>query len=123
MGGFSHHDAHHLIHHRREWESRPQSKYIRDLPALVPRIPREVHNEIHANVPPVPLLGYHALLRVASEMQDYRRNPNTLDTLDGLKSAIENAGKHPRAHDIERQLSGLAIAALELQEPYLREAL
>lgn len=116
-------DAHHIIHHRADWELRPAGKFIRRIPALVPVIDRSAHEYLHRNSPHVPLLGYNALQLVARDMRSYSNNPDTFAVVDALRFAIDDAGRHPRAHDVERQLAVLANEAIEVQLPFLKEAL
>lgn len=113
-------DAHHVLHYKKEWTLRDQAKDIRNYPSLIPTIPRQVHEEIHRNVPPVPLLGYHALMRV---QRDWVRDRDTMQSIDNLLIAIEGASRHERAHPIERELALLAMEAIDLQRPYLKEVL
>jgi hypothetical protein len=114
-------DRHHILHHRVEWTLRSNAERLRESPPLVPSIPREVHNEIHANCPPVPLLGHHALLRTVASYQPLWGD--TMGSMDNLMFAMEQAQQHPRAHPIERDLADLAIQAVDLQRPYIREGL
>lgn len=114
-------DKHHVLHYRQEWTLRPNAERLRESPPLIPEIPREIHNEIHANTPAVPLLGHHALLHTA---KFYRPIPyDTLGSMDNLMFAMEEAARHERAHPIERDLAELAIQAVDLQRPYIREGL
>lgn len=115
------HDRHHILHHKQEWTLREKAELLRESPPLIPSIPREVHNEIHANCPPVPLLGYHALARTLSSYVPLWGD--TLGSMDNLMFAMEEAQSHPRAHAIERDLAELAIQAVDLQRPYIREGL
>lgn len=110
-------DGHHILHERREWTNRPQASAIREHPSLIPRIPRELHEEIHANVPPVPLLGYYALVRTAKL---WTPDPDTITSMENLMEAIDKASKHERSHPIESDLAHLAIQAIDLQRPFLR---
>lgn len=110
-------DRHHLIHERVPWTSRPEARLLRETPSLVPRIDRELHNEIHRNCPPIPLLGYHALVRT---LKAFEPTTDTLDTMGRLQAAIELSGKHPKSHRIERELGDLAVQAIDLQKPYLK---
>lgn len=114
-------DAHHILHHRQEWRLRPDGLRLRENPVLIPVIPREVHNAIHANVPSVPLLGFHALRRVAREFEPVPGD--TLTSMENLMDAMEVARRDPRAHPIEKDLAELAIEAVDLQRPYIREGL
>lgn len=110
-------DRHHLLNPAREWSLRPEGKKLRESQGLIPLIDRDLHETIHRECPPVPLLGFYALQRTVREFQPH---PDTLISIDNLMFAIEASGRHPKAHPIERELSSLAIQALDLQRGYLR---
>ncbi len=111
-------DKHHIIHHGLEWSMRPQALAIRETPSLIPAMPRDYHEYIHATVPAIPLLGYHALNHTLSR---FKPNDDTLETMDNLMSAIEHASRHPKAHAVERDLAQLAIHAIDLQRPLIED--
>lgn len=112
-------DSHHILHNRQEWELRAEGKALRRTKSLIPTLTRAEHEEIHANVPAVPLLGYHALRRT---LQLFEPTNNTLESVDSLIRSIDESGRNPKAHYVERGVSELAIWALELQLPFLIEA-
>ncbi len=111
---------HHILHERFAWTARGEAKRLRDTQSLIPRIDRELHDELHLACPHVPLLGSHALQAVN---HIFEPTGNTMDDMDGLMSAIERASRHPRAHMIERDLAGLAIEAIDLQRPFIKKGL
>lgn len=113
-------NRHHILHTRQSWQSREEATYLRQQPLLIPKMDNEVHNELHANCPEVPLLGAYALREVAN---NFERGSNPIETLCKLIWSIDNASRHPKAHRIERQLARLSASALELQLPYLREGI
>lgn len=113
-------DAHHILHNRQEWTLRPDARRLRDRPTLIPRIERSIHNEIHATCPAVPPLGYYALRLVAER---FHEGKDTLSSMDNLMAAIEVSSRHPRAHQIEKDMAQLSIHAIELQRPILSEAI
>lgn len=113
-------DRHHVLHYAKEWRLRPEARDIREHPSLIPALPREVHNSIHEHCPPVPLLGYHALKRVG---RLWVPNRDTLQSVDNLLFAIEEAHDDPRCHGIEKSLGFLSMQAIELQRPFLKEGL
>ena len=113
-------DRHHILHNRQEWSLRDEALKLRETPSIVPRISREDHNTIHSNCPAVPLLGFNALQRV---LKIWEPDVDTLKSVDGLMSAIEQAGRHEKAHPIETELAQLAVNAIDLQRPFLRQAL
>jgi hypothetical protein len=113
-------DEHHIIHTKLEWESRPEGEGIRNTRALRPIIPRLIHNQIHANIPAVPLLPWQMIMQVS---RTFRPCYDTLATIDSLCTAIERSGNLPKAHPIERHIGELAVDAIRLQIPYLKEAL
>lgn len=110
-------DRHHLLNPAREWTLRPESKKLRESQGLIIPIDRAVHEEIHTNCPPVPLLGFHALRRTVREFQPH---PDHLISIDNLMFAIESASRHPSSHRIESELAMLAVQAIDLQRGYLR---
>ena len=110
-------DSHHILNNRVEWTARPEAKKLRESQGLVPKIDRELHDEIHRNCPPVPLLGFYALKRTLREFQPH---PDTLISMDNLMFAIEIAGGNPKAHNIEKELASLAVQAIDLQRAFLR---
>lgn len=113
-------DGHHVINRKKEWSMRSDALTIRETPSLIPRIWRPDHNYIHKMTPEIPLLGYFALQKVVAEFYPTR---DTLETIDNLMFAIETAHKHPKINPIERSLGDLAIMAIDIQRPYIEEAL
>jgi hypothetical protein len=112
--------GHHIVHPAKEWTLRPEAQRIRETKSLIPRLDPEVHNRLHRNSSPIPVLGYHALQIVQREFEP---TEFVLETVDALEYAIEQAGKHPRAYRVERGVARLAIEAIEMQRPFLEEAL
>lgn len=113
-------NEHHILHDRLEWSLRDDANKIRELPPLKPRMDIEVHRALHKSCPSVPLLGRHALNLVR---RDFYPSRDTFASLDDLFFAIENAGRHPKAHSVERNLASLVIGAIELQIPFIREGI
>lgn len=109
-------NRHHIVHNRQEWSLRKAGLWIREQRSLIQNIDVDTHKEIHDNCPPIPLLGHYALMRTAHLFIPGR---DTLESIDNLSFAIEEAGKHPKTHPIEREVGQLAIEALQLQKPYL----
>lgn len=114
-------DKHHVIHNRQEWNLRPEGMAIREHHTMLFEGPRSIHDELHANVPAVPLLGIHALQRTVSLWRP--DETDQMKSVENLQRAIERAVHHPRSHAIETQLGYLAVHAIDLQKPYLREML
>ena len=107
-------DRHHPIHTRAHWTSSRDAETLREK-YLYP-VDRQVHELLHRECAPVPLLGFHAVRHVLGSVYP-RGNPQR--DLDQLSLAIERAGKHPRAHPLEAKLGALAIEAIQAQIPYL----
>jgi len=113
-------DRHHILFNRQEWRLRPQAQELREHPSLVPSLDRDVHEELHAACPAVPLLGYNALSKVAKNWYPQR---DTLRSMDELMYAIGQAAKHPLMHDIERDQAHLTIEAIHIQKPFVEAGL
>lgn len=107
---------HHILFSRRQWEAEPLGKRLREDGSLIFNMDMGTHQELHAHVPQVPLLGHHALLGTFNR---YNPTYNPTKDIDGLCIAIERSSRHPRAHRLERHLAGLAIEAIQLQKPYI----
>lgn len=110
---------HHVLHERTAWMSRPDARDLRTTHSLIPNLERDLHDELHFNCPPVPLLGSFALREIN---QDFYTTNDTNRDIDQLMLLIEKAGKHPRAHPLETRLAGLAVQALYLQRPFIWRA-
>lgn len=110
-------ERHHMSYDRLSHTARKEARTIRNTPELIPYLAHDPHRELHAALPAVPVLGFHALQRVLSDFYPVRGD--TLGTLDNLLFAIEAAKQHPKAHDLERSLADLAIMGYELQRPFI----
>lgn len=110
---------HHILFDRHSWCSRQEARYLRGQPLLIPHIDEYIHTELHNNCPIVPLLGYHALIKVAS---CFEKGSNTLQTLDKLLCCIDDVAGHYKTHYIERDLADLTIESIKLQIPYLKDS-
>lgn len=113
-------DKHHVLFNKREWESRPQYKELRQNSGLIVPIDREVHNELHRNVTQVPVLGYYGIMAVQKE---FYRGRTHLDTVDNLLFALESVERHPRLSDLDKALAGIALQAVEIQRPFIAKGL
>lgn len=111
-------DRHHVLFNKREWESRPQYKELRQNAGLIVPIDRDIHNEIHRNVSQVPILGYYGIMAVHRE---FFRGRTHLDTVDNLLFAIEKAAEYPRLSELDRNLARIALQAVEIQKPLIIE--
>lgn len=108
---------HHILHYGTDWNARPQATYLREQPTLIPRLEQDVHDIAHRVGPGIPLLGPHALMRVAA---DFEPGADTMESIDNLLFAIYVAAEHPRAHRIERDVGHLAIEAILLQRDIIK---
>lgn len=111
---------HHLLFERVSWDARPESRRLRATPSLIPDIPRDIHDELHEKCPIVPLLGSQALMKAGSI---FKPSNDTMTDMDRLMQAIEAAGNHHRAHEVEQHLADLAVWAIGLQRPFVRYGL
>lgn len=112
-------DRHHVLFDSNAWSQRIESVYLRSTESLVPRMERSLHNELHKECPIVPVLGFHALQRVIRTFQPLGE---TLEDIDLLQMSIDKATRHPKTHPLERSLAQLTIHSIDLQKPFLQEA-
>lgn len=109
-------DRHHVLFNKREWESRPQYRELRENAGLIIPMDREVHNELHRAVSQVPVLGYYGIMAVHRE---FYRGRTHLQTMDNLMFALETASEHNRLSDLDRSLASIALQAVEVQRPFI----
>lgn len=113
-------DRHHILFDRVAWTQRPESKVLRRSESLIVTLDRDTHNELHKHCPSIPALGFYALQRVNRDFEPVYNDK--LASVDNLMLAIEESAKHPKTHEIERRLAGLAVWALDLQRPFIVES-
>ena len=111
-------DRHHVLFNKREWESRPQYKDLRENAGLIIPIDREVHNELHRNVQQVPVLGYYGILAVQRE---FYRGRTHLETVDNLLFSLEQASENKKLTELDRALANISLQAVDLQRPFIVE--
>lgn len=113
--------SHHILFHRRQHEATEDNKAIRRKSGLIVPLPVDVHKDLHDNCPGVPPLDIFMARRVRAIIRDMpTRTP--MEAIDSYSFAVHEAGLHPKAHPIEAQLGEVAIEAVRLQIPYIREA-
>ena len=112
--------VHHLFFDRKAWALRPDGQRIRESRPFMVRMDNSAHNELHRVCPPVPVPDYFALQRIS---RSTNFNLPTLEAVDSLRFATEEAIRHPKAHDIEKALAGLMLDAIDVQMPFVRDAL
>lgn len=112
-------DRDHVFWTEPHWTSSKTANRLRSTPSLIINTPRPIHELRHAETPPVPLLGHHAIVSV---LKRYYPGSTPIKSVDNLLNAIEASAEHPRVHEIERNLADLAVWAIELGKPYWRES-
>lgn len=85
----------------------PDPNSLYDIPMLEP-------------CPAPPPLDIHIAQRASGL---YVPHTNPLIAIDNFRFAVDKALRHPRAHDIERNVAMLTIEAVTLQLPFIREGL
>lgn len=112
---------HHVMFYKRLHEATPVHKMFRTKQlGLIARMGADYHKGLHAAVPGVPILDIFAQQRVANI---YKPTGNILDNMEEFMRAVEKAMASPKAHSIERQIACLAIHAVDLQRPFIREGI
>lgn len=111
-------NRHHIIHPRRPHTIYEESKQLRNSRLLIPRLDKDIHEELHQNCPEVPLLGYVALKRTLIAFNSTFAH-SSLEAVDNLQFSIDRATKHEGY--VQRELGELAIYSLDMQKQYLEE--
>jgi hypothetical protein len=114
-------EKHHIIFTRETQSSQKATKTLRASRWLIPYIEHDPHKELHRAVATVPVLDHFMAERVLANFSPVRND--YLATMDELMFCIEDAMQHPRVKVIERGIGELAIAAIDLQKPFIKEGL
>jgi len=115
-------ELHHVLHHRNLWTGNLDNKWLREKSGLIVPMDIATHDELHENTCGVPPLDIFTARRVSSIMQR-RLGSNAIRNTENFMQAVTEAGKHPKSHEIERQLGELVVQAVELQMPYLKSGI
>ena len=106
---------HHTMFERVAWQSSNEALRLRN--SIITPMPIGLHQELHRECPPVPLLDH---LSVVKAERAYRPGNDTITSIDRLIGAIETTTK--RGHVVSQEVGYLAMEALELQIPFIQEA-
>lgn len=109
---------HHMLFYDKEWSLRDEARWLREHGGLRVDLSRADHDEMHRRVALVPLLGVHALQRVAA---DHKPVESLYTNLDRFVSLTEKALRNPQCHEIERDLGHLTIRAMLMQREFIEE--
>jgi len=113
-------NRHHILHYKEYWLANKDNKKLERSLGLIALMDIYSHQELHKACPAPPPLDVFTAQRVA---RLYVPHPNPLQGIDNFRFAVEEAIRHPKSHDIERQTGMLAIEAVTLQLPFIRDGL
>ena len=112
---------HHLLFNRKMWKAQETTKTLRENRWLKPPLDTDYHNELHKEVPFVPVPSYTMAERIQKNfvpvLHDY------IGSMDNLIKAVEITANHPKAHLLERELGELMLVSLLGQRPFVIEGL
>lgn len=109
---------HHILFTKRTWRSQGDTSALRSNPSLIVPMYDNPHAALHREVFTVPLLD-HRTANIVN--RDYRPAGNYIASMNRLMSVIDEVGRDPRCGQIERDLGQLAIQAIEIQIPFIKE--
>ena len=113
-------NRHHILHYDRYWCADRNNQKIRQSLGMIALMETDAHDALHDACPAPPPLDVHMSQRTS---RLYVPHPNPLIAVDNFRFAVEQAMRHPRTMDIERQVAMLTIEAVTLQLPFLRDGL
>lgn len=111
---------HHILHYEKYWDANKDNHKLRQSMGMIALMDYDVHADLHRQCPGVPPLDIFMAQRVNKL---YVPHPNPLQGIDNIRYAIEEAMRNPNAHELERQVAMLAIEAVTVQAPFIREGL
>ena len=114
-------NRHHILFPRKLHDANQDTKVIRRNPWLIPKIAVVGHMALHDEVTTVPPLDRFSAQRVNRAFVPIRGNH--ILSIEALMFAIDEAIQHPKVRAIEIENAQVAIHALELQIPFIKEFL
>lgn len=114
-------NRHHILFPRKLHDAHPDTKALRREQLLIPNLQIIGHTALHREVAIVPPLDRFTAGRVLRDFYPVR--DNHVATMEELMKSIEIASQHPKACSIEKENAQVAIHAIELQIPFVREYL
>ena len=114
-------ERHHTLFYRRAWDAMGGTAKLRNDPSLIAPLDADAHVELHRKVPFVPPLSDHIARRAVHEYADRPVHDRHDLNVEELQRSIYKATKHEKVTRLEHDVSMLAIEALGMQLPYLRE--
>lgn len=88
---------------------------------MIPNIAIIGHTALHSEVTIVPPLDRFTAGRVLRDFYPVR--DQHVKTMEELMRSIEGAIKHPKTNDLERMNAQVAVHAIEMQIPFVKEYL
>ena len=114
-------ERHHLLYDKVVWGSQEYGRKLRTCYWLIPLLHPTIHQTIHESLASVPLPDRYAQRNIWMGFEPVEND--YLGSIDNLLFSIEAANKHPRTSRLDKQLTYLAMCAIELQKPLVKEGL
>jgi len=114
-------NRHHVLFPRKLHEAHPDTKSLRRKQLLIPNLIVVGHIALHNAVAFVPPLDRHMASRVNRDFIPVR--DNHIASMQALTESIERCAEHPRAGEIEIANAEIAVRAIQMQIPFVKEYL
>ncbi len=107
-----------MLYYRPDWTNRVEARKLREFGGLRVDLFDNEHQALHRRISMVPLLGIHALQKVAF---DHQPTDNLYENIDSFLLLTEKAIHHPKADSIERRLGELTMEAVLMQRDFIQD--
>ncbi len=113
---------HHVLFYHSTWSSHKALLKLRGNRQLIPRIDREVHNDLHNDISCVPPLSIPLAEAVLARFIEYDNTQDSIKAAENLQRSIEDALNEEGQHfdTVEHMIGEMAIYAINLQKPYIQ---
>lgn len=118
-------DKHHVLFPRDLWGASKNARFLREKSGLiVPMLYYHHHSVLHKKCPPVALPTEDMLFVVCDEMAQMHFSDDPLKQIDNLLLAMNTSIKHiKRNQEYYRLIMELAMGAIEMQIPYIKDGM
>lgn len=113
-------DHHHLLYLDKQWSAMTETRELRSHPKHKVLLHRMGHIALHREVGFVPVLPPQITKNTLQELTLYDIS-SPLKNIDNLQQSIADARMYPRSSELDKRIAELAIYALDLQKPFIKE--
>ena len=114
-------EKHHILYPNRIWTAFDSGRRLRQTPELIVPMYKTAHTHLHAVLEQVPLPDTYMLDYIVKNYEPV--HDNFIKSIYALQNILHEATNEMRVSDIARMTGEIAVRALEIQIPIIKQGL